>query len=135
MAKIQLSRGSVWFCDLNPRQGKAIDKVRPVVIVSADDFNDATDYPWVVPVTSTLRSDPMHVFLKAPEGGLRNDGMALVEQFRSVDVQRLHDGLGHIRPNTLYAILERIRIAMDFSLKIGEPTQRRQPIADPCESQ
>ena len=46
-----MKRGDVYTVDLDPTEGREQRGRRPVVIVSPDDFNRATNLPVVVPVT------------------------------------------------------------------------------------
>jgi mRNA interferase ChpB len=47
-----MRRGDVYRVDLEPTQGREQRGHRPVVIVSPDDFNRATQLPVVAPITN-----------------------------------------------------------------------------------
>ncbi|WP_417277095.1 type II toxin-antitoxin system PemK/MazF family toxin [Castellaniella sp.] len=47
-----MRRGDVYMVDLEPTQGREQRGHRPVVIVSPDDFNQATGLPVILPITS-----------------------------------------------------------------------------------
>jgi mRNA interferase ChpB len=47
-----MRRGDIYMVDLEPTLGKEQRGHRPVVIVSPDDFNAATQLPIVLPITS-----------------------------------------------------------------------------------
>jgi mRNA interferase ChpB len=47
-----MRRGDIYMVDLEPTLGKAQRGHRPVVIVSPDDFNAATQLPIVLPITN-----------------------------------------------------------------------------------
>lgn len=47
-----MKRGDVYMVDLEPTQGREQRGHRPVVIVSPDAFNQATNLPIVAPITN-----------------------------------------------------------------------------------
>jgi mRNA interferase ChpB len=47
-----VKRGDVYMVDLEPTHGREQRGHRPVVIVSPDDFNQATNLPVVAPITN-----------------------------------------------------------------------------------
>jgi mRNA interferase ChpB len=47
-----MRRGDIYLVDLEPTLGKEQRGHRPVVIVSPDDFNAATQLPIVLPITN-----------------------------------------------------------------------------------
>jgi len=46
-----MKRGDVYRVDLDPTEGREQRGHRPVVVISPDDFNQATGLPVVVPIT------------------------------------------------------------------------------------
>jgi mRNA interferase MazF len=79
----------VW-CDLEPRRGHEQGEVRPVIIVSADAYNE-TRSPLVaiVPLTRAVAKNPLHVALSVNETGLEAPSTALIDHARFVDRSRL----------------------------------------------
>jgi mRNA-degrading endonuclease toxin of MazEF toxin-antitoxin module len=63
----------------------ALDKRRPVLVVSSDRFNARSGYVTVVPGTTRLRPLVTHVLLRRGEGGVTSSTMLLGEH-----VQELH---------------------------------------------
>lgn len=112
---IQPQRGDVWYAVLDPTKGHEQSGRRPVLILSADEFNRGpADLVVAVPLTSTDRKLPLHVPITPPEAGLRNQSMAMTEAIRSISKGRLRRRLGVVKPKTLAAIEHRIRILLDF---------------------
>ena len=91
----------VWVARLGPITGDEQAGTRPVVVVSRDAFNEAG---WglclCVPLTSRERGSPLHVEITPPEGGLRAQSFALVDQVRSLDRTRLVERWGSVTPVT-----------------------------------
>jgi len=47
-----MKRGDIYMVDLEPTQGREQRGYRPVLVVSPDDFNQATGLPVIVPITN-----------------------------------------------------------------------------------
>ena len=89
-----MRRGEIRLVDFNPARGSEANKVRPAVVVSNDDSNNAVErlgrgVVTVVPLTSNVRRVyPYQVLLGAAETGLRVDSKAQAELVRSVATER-----------------------------------------------
>lgn len=95
-----MKRLDVWLVNLDPTIGSEIRKTRPAVIVSPDELNAHLSTVTVVPLT-TGRAYPFRIATK-----LRGvDGVAAVDQLRTVDKRRLVKRLGTVRGKTGDAIL------------------------------
>ena len=90
-------------------------KKRPAVIVSLDLRNQFSSSVLVVPFTSDLTSGetPTRILLKAGEGGLTSDSLALCDNISAVRQIYLERGpYGTISPNSLNRILQGIQTAI-----------------------
>ena len=85
-----MRRGEILWCDLEPRRGHEQGEVRPVIIVSADAYNE-TRSPLVaiVPLTRAEAKNPLHISLSVDETGLEAPSTALIDHARFVDRSRL----------------------------------------------
>jgi mRNA interferase MazF len=54
MALTSFERYAIYRADLNPTRGSEINKVRPVVVVSRDELNQAVETVVVCPLTTQL---------------------------------------------------------------------------------
>ena len=105
--------GEVWQANLDPIVGHEQAGTRPVIIVSADPFNqNASRLMIVVPVTRTDRRNPFHVPIIPPDGGLRHHSFALCEIVHSISTDRLQFGLGRIGRSAMDEISDRLRILL-----------------------
>ena len=95
-----MKRLSVWLVNLDPTIGSEIHKTRPAVIVSPDELNAHLNTVIVVPLT-TGRSYPFRVATRV-QG---KDGVAAIDQIRTVDKRRLVKRLGAIRGATAERLL------------------------------
>jgi len=84
-----MKRGEIWFADLNPTRGSAINKRRPVLVVSNDSNNRASSTITVLPLTSNVaRVYPFEVLLQKEVSGLPKDSKAQAQQIRTIAKER-----------------------------------------------
>jgi len=91
--------------------------IRPVVVVSRNAINDASPVVVVVPCT-TLKPErriyPSQVLLRAPDGGLRADSIALGEQVRAIAKTRLRARWGTLSPEAIRRLDRALLITLDL---------------------
>ena len=103
-------RGEVWLADLDPTFGHEQGGSRPVLIVSVDSFNSGlSGLVIVLPLTSRIRTLPLHVPINPPEGGLRKPSVILCDAIRSIDRRRLIDRWGSVNASTQSTVEDRLR--------------------------
>ena len=98
-----MKRFEVWLVNLDPTVGSEIRKTRPAVIVSPDELNGQMRTVIVAPLT-TGKAYPFRIRTKV--GG--KDGVAAVDQLRTVDKRRLVKSLGRLNPKTSRKLLDAI---------------------------
>jgi len=84
------SRGELWWADLDPVMGRELGrKIRPVLVVSYDEF--AADYERVIAVPSTTQAHDIHCHVPYDYrlGELRRRGYLCCEDVRAISTQRL----------------------------------------------
>jgi len=107
------SRGEIWLVDLNPVRGHEQAATRPALIVSVDPFNHGpADMVVVVPLTTRDKRIPFHVKLTPPEGGVKSISFIKCEDVRSIAKERLIQCLGKVKPETMTAVEERLKILL-----------------------
>jgi mRNA interferase MazF len=110
-------RGDVFDARLDPVEGSEQAGTRPVIVVSRDAINDASPVVVVVPCT-TLKAErkiyPSQVLLRAPEGGLRADSIALGEQVRATAKTRLRARRGTLSPEAMRRLDRALLITLDL---------------------
>ena len=101
-----ISRGQIYFVNLDPTQGREQAGRRPVLVVSTDAINRQ---PLVVTVVvgtdakNVPRNYPTNMRVTAKESGLPIDTVFLCFQIRSLDPARFYDPKTH-RPNLAGAL-------------------------------
>src|SRR5829696_5714510 len=95
-------RWAIVYADLDPIVGSEQRGIRPVLVISNDQFNDATQNVTVLPLTSTQRRlYPSEVRLPAGAAGQPRDSIALAHQIRTISKQRLRGTIGFLNDDSL----------------------------------
>lgn len=89
-----MERGQIYWCDLEPRRGHERGDVRPVVVVSVNQYNNSrSPLVAVVPLTRSAPKNPLHVLLAPKETGMDSASTALIDHTRFIDRSRLREGI------------------------------------------
>ncbi len=114
---MSIKRGEVYDAVLEPTRDSEQAGTRPVVVVSRDAINAASNVVIAVPCTTyreNRRIYPSQVFLRAPEGGLRVDSIALGEQVRAISRKRLGRKRGSLSQEAASRLDRALLIALDL---------------------
>ena len=104
-------QGEVWFVELDPTRGREQAGRRLALVVSVDQLGTGpSELAIVVPLTTTVRPNPLYVAVEPPEGGVREASYAMPEMVRAVSRQRLAERWGMVRDATLEQVLQRVRL-------------------------
>jgi mRNA interferase MazF len=108
-------RGDVWLISFDRTVGREQAGTRPALVVSVDKFNHGpADLIVVLPITSHDKKQPIHVPVRAPEGGLSALSFIKCDDIRSVSKQRLKKFYGAVSPRTMAEVELRLRILLDL---------------------
>ncbi len=94
----KIKRGDLYLANLTPVIGSEQGGIRPVLIVQNDIGNQHSPTVIAAIITGQIKSRhlPTHILLDAAASGLPQNSMAMLEQIRTLDRQRLQECLGHI---------------------------------------
>jgi len=102
-------RGEVWFAnlgDLDPSKGAEIQKSRPVLVIGNDVVNQRRRTVMVIPLATSedkaQANPPITVDVMC--GGRR--GIAVIDQLRALDKQRLKSLIDVIHPGDLEQVVD-----------------------------
>ena len=100
-----IARGEVWWADLGLPRGSAPALRRPVLVISADQYNRSrlqTVTVAVITTTQQLAGLPGNVIVPADVSGLEDDSVLNVTQIATIDRGALEDKIGAL-PDWLMA--------------------------------
>lgn len=100
-----VERFEVYFIDLNPTIGSEINKIRPCVIISPNEMNNALNTVIIAPLTSTIKAYPMRV--KCIVDG--KNGQVALDHLRSIDKKRLKRKIAILDDITADEIIETLK--------------------------
>ena len=101
MVAAAVKRGGVFLIALSPTRGRKIRKTRPCVVVSPDDLNAHLRTYIVAPLTTGGHHYPFRVPCRF--GG--KAGYVVLDQLRTVDLERLIRRRGQLTATTLKKVL------------------------------
>ena len=96
-----VKRGEVYWVNLDPTIGSEIQKTRPALVVSPDDMNAALPRVIIAPLTSGGQPLGCRPEIKFKGKSAR----ILLDQLRSVDMQRLGGKMGEIDDAVWHPVL------------------------------
>jgi mRNA interferase MazF len=113
---VNISRGNIVLCDLNPVIGTEQAGVRPVVILQTDRANKVSPHTLIAPFTTKIKQVilPSHVFIPKEVGGLTQNSILLCEQIRVVDKRRILKILGHLEDPYLKEVAKALRSILEL---------------------
>ncbi|WP_353929894.1 type II toxin-antitoxin system PemK/MazF family toxin [Okeanomitos corallinicola TIOX110] len=107
-------RSEIYLVNFDPTIGSEIQKTRPALILQNDVSNQYSPITIVAALTSQFTEPlyPTEVLIKVPEGGLQVNSVALLNQIRSIDKQRLIKRLGVLESVTMEQVDKAIQISL-----------------------
>ncbi len=113
MTQRRFRRGEVWTVDLEPVVGSEQGKARPALIIQNDIGNLYSPVLIVAAITSgeNARFD-VQVEVKAPEGGLHQNSIVLLNQIRTIDKRRVGRYWGRLSAQTMQRVDKAIKISL-----------------------
>lgn len=111
--RTQILRGDIFSVDFEPVRGSEQGKVRPALVIQNDIGNLYSPTIIVAAITTGNQSRfDVNVLIKAPEGGLVNDSIILLNQIRTIDRTRLGRHWGRVSQSTMAQVDEAIKISL-----------------------
>ncbi|MDM9382414.1 type II toxin-antitoxin system PemK/MazF family toxin [Chlorogloeopsis sp. ULAP01] len=107
-----MKRGDIYYADLSPAVGSAMDKRYPVLIVSNDANNRAATTVTILLLTSNVnRVYPFEVLLNLDDSGLPKPSKVQAQQVRTISKQR-------ITGDVVGSFSEELMVLVDAALKL-----------------
>jgi mRNA interferase MazF len=102
----RLLRGEVRWADLSPTRGYEQSGRRPVLILSADVFNERSGTVIAVALTSQPPRAGFPLTLQVGSAQLPKPSWIKIGQVRTLSVQRIGSKLGAVSPEELAQVIE-----------------------------
>ena len=102
----RILRGEIRWADLNPVRGSEQAGVRPVLVLSADVFNERSGTVIAVAITSQQPRAGFPLTLELGAKGLPKRSWVKISQIRTLSVDRIGKRLGRASPEELAQVIE-----------------------------
>lgn len=103
---MRIRRGEIRWADLDPVRGREQAGRRPVLILSADVFNDRSGTVIAVAVTSQPQRAGYPLTLELASTDLPKQSWAKISQIRTLAMERIGDLLGTASPEELERVVD-----------------------------
>lgn len=108
-----MKRGDIFLVALDPTQGHEQRGIRPVLIISASEFNDVTKLPVILPITNGSEF-AKHIGFAVPISGIKTTGYVRCDQPRVLDLHaRNGKKIDILPPELLDEVLARVSTIFD----------------------
>ncbi len=109
----QIRRGDIFSVNFDPPRGSEQGKRRPAIIIQNDIGNQYSPTTILAPITTGDKAKyPVNVAVLAPEGGLKNNSVILLNQILTVDKGRLGRYWGRVTPETMQSVDKALQISL-----------------------
>jgi mRNA interferase MazF len=102
----RILRGEIRWADLNPVRGSEQAGVRPVLVLSADVFNERSGTVIAVAITSQEPRAGFPLTLELGAKGLPKRSWVKISQIRTLSVDRIGKKIGRASPEDLAQVIE-----------------------------
>ncbi|MFL6208831.1 MAG: type II toxin-antitoxin system PemK/MazF family toxin [Pyrinomonadaceae bacterium] len=115
-----MKRGEIYVAELAPRSGSEQQGRRPVIILSHDAFNQASNWRSIIVVplsTSPAQAGRGLTAVALPQGtgGLQQASVALCHQVTTLDRAKLSRRIGELTADQLRQVEVGLKAALDLS--------------------
>lgn len=102
----RILRGDIRWADLNPTRGSEQAGLRPVLIISADVFNERSGTVIAMAITSQPQRAGFPLTLELSASGLPKKSWVKISQVRTLSVERIGKKLAQADPEELAEMIE-----------------------------
>ena len=116
-----ITRGDIYYAELNPVIGSEQGGTRPVLIISNDIGNRHSPTVIVAAITSRVHTKaklPTHTAIRDFEG-LNKDSIILLEQIRTIDKKRLQEYIGMLSESEMARVDKALAISVSLNILKG----------------
>jgi mRNA interferase MazF len=99
-------RGEIRWADLDPTRGREQSGLRPVLILSADVFNERSGTVIAVAITSQAQQAGFPLTLELSSPRLPKQSWVKISQIRTLSVERIGRKLGSVSPEEVARVID-----------------------------
>ena len=113
-----IERGEIWWADLPAPAGSGPGYRRPVVVISADSFNQsriATVTVAMISSNTALAAAPGNVALANGSVGLAKESVVNISQLATLDRRHLTERVGRLDLTAQGRVDDGLRLALDLA--------------------
>ena len=114
----EIRRGDIFFADLGQGVGSEQMGKRPVAVLQNDIGNKFSSTVIIAAITSNGKDFVTHLIIDGPKCGLKMDSAIELEQIRTIDKRRLREKIGHIPPEVMELVNEKLDISLGRETKV-----------------
>ncbi len=103
---MRIRRGDIRWADLEPVRGREQGGRRPVLILSADVFNERSGTVIAVAITSQPQRVPFPLTLELTSASLPKQSWVKIGQVRTLSAERIGDLIAAASPEELSRVVE-----------------------------
>jgi mRNA interferase MazF len=103
---VRIRRGEIRWADLDPVRGREQAGRRPVLILSADVFNERSGTVIAVAITSQPQRAGYPLTLELASADLPKQSWIKISQIRTLDVERVGELLGSASPEETARVVD-----------------------------
>jgi mRNA interferase MazF len=110
----KIQQYDIWLADLNPARGPIPGKIRPVVIIQSNLFNNYIDTTIVCPITSNIVEDINYLRVALIKEQVDKKSDILLDQLRTIENRKLIKKLSRLNFNQIKKMKRNLQIVLDL---------------------
>lgn len=110
----KIQQYDIWLADLNPARGPIPGKIRPVVIVQSNLYNNITDTTVVCPITTNIVEGINYLRVSLLKEQLDKKSAILLDQIRTVENRKLIKKINRLNYNQIKKMKRNLQIILDL---------------------
>ena len=107
-------RGEVWLVNWNPARGSEQAGRRPALVIQNNIGNEKAPTTIVAVISGTVRTYPMNVRVRPPEGGLERPSIIKTSQMLTISKKRLEKRLGSLSQKRMDEVDGAIKLSLSL---------------------
>lgn len=110
----KIQQYDIWLADLNPARGPIPGKIRPVVIVQSNLYNNITDTTVVCPITTNIVEGINYLRVSLLKEQLDKKSAILLDQIRTVENRKLIKKINRLNYDQIKKMKRNLQIILDL---------------------